>query len=172
MELGFKWVMAEQDDWMPMSTLVTRLNVPVGSSEASAGEVEPGFSYIYNWQVRRWWFIRGCTGFDWYNAPEYRFATAGGVPTVPTQLLVDHDQYLEFSQAISSYMQVSKRVGMFAEWFMFKRHGSEDDHSDHFHNYGIYLYLTPDIQIDGRFGWRIGDYYEETLLGLGLSFRY
>ncbi len=171
-ELGFKWIMSDQDDLIPMNTLVFRCNLPVGSPEATAHRPEPGLSYIYNWQIRRWWFLRGATGIDLFNQPEFRFRTVGGTPVVPTELEIERDAWLEWSQAFSSYMQVSKRVGIFKEWFMFKRHGSTDDHSDHFHNYGLYFYLTPNVQIDGRIGWRIGDHLDESLYGLGFSMRF
>lgn len=170
-ELGFKWVLGEQEDWLPMQTIVGRAQMPTGEDDVSANRVEPGVSYIYNWQVRRWWFFRGATGVDFANQPAYRLLPAtlpGGAPSLD----VANDRYVEFSQAFSSYVQVSRRVGMFAEWFMFKRHGSLDDHSDHIHNYGLYLYLTPDVQIDGRIGWRIGDHLEEALYGLGFSVRF
>lgn len=170
-ELGCKWVLGEQRDWLPMQTLVVRAWVPTGEDEVSANRVEPGLSYIYNWQVRRWWFVRGNTGVDLANQPAYQLLAAS-VPGAAPVLLVENDAYLEWSQSFSSYMQVSKRIGMFAEWFLFKRHGSIDDHSDHIHNYGLYLYLTPDVQIDGRIGWRIGDHLDEALYGAGFSVRF
>ncbi|MCA3010646.1 MAG: transporter [Phycisphaerales bacterium] len=169
-ELGFKWVLGRQNDWLPMQTIVARAFVPTGEEDVSARRVEPGLSYIYNWQVRRWWFVRGNTGVDLAHQPTYllQASAPGGSPTVD----VEHDGYLEWSQSLSSYMQISKRLGMFAEWFMFKRHGSEDDHSDHLHNYGLYVYLTPDMQIDLRAGWRIGDHLDEALYGVGFSVRF
>jgi hypothetical protein len=171
LELGCKWVMAEQHDWWPMHTLVTRVNVPTGAHNVTADELEPGFSYIYNWQVRRWWFIRGNTGFDLFQQPQpFLRRDGGGAPTTTVDSRLD--SYLEISQSISSYMQIAKRMGIFKEWFMFKRHGSRDDHSDHYHDYGLYLYLTPDLQLDGRIGWRIGDHLDESLYGLGISTRF
>lgn len=101
-------------------------------------------SYICNWQVRRWWFFRLNTGVDFFHQPVYVFVRAGGVPVQPVQVALNHDNWVEFSQSISSYMQSSTQIGMFAEWFAFSRHGSEDDHVDHYHNYGLYYYVTPD----------------------------
>jgi hypothetical protein len=133
-ELGFKWVLQEQEDLLPMQSLVVRCNVPIGSDEVSANRLEPGLTYIYNWQVRRWWFFRGATGVDVFNQPAPNFLPQGGGLDGP------RDHWLDLSQAVSSYFQVSKRVGCFVEWFMFSRHGSLDDHSDHFHNYGLYFW--------------------------------
>ncbi len=173
LELGFKYVVAEQDDLFPMQTIVTRVNVPVGSSDVSADRAEPGASYIINWQARRWWFFRINTGVDFFNQPSYSFVRGlGGAPVVPVQVEVNHDDWVEFSQSFSSYMQISKRIGMFAEWFAFMRHGSEDDHVDHFHNYGLYVYATPNSQFDLRVGWRLGDHVDEAFSGGGYSIRF
>jgi Putative MetA-pathway of phenol degradation len=172
-ELGFKWVVAEQEDLFPMQTVVTRLQLPVGSSEMSADRAEPGISYILNWQARRWWFFRINLGVDSLHQPTYSFVSAGGgVPVQPTLLEVDHDTWTEISQSFSSYMQLSKRIGMFAEWFAFSRHGSDDDHADHYHNYGLYYYLTPDMQLDARAGWRVGNHVDESFTAAGFSMRF
>lgn len=172
MEIGCKWVVAEQDDLFPMQTLVTRLGLPVGSSEISSDRVEPGASYIFNWQARRWWFFRANTGVDFFHQPAYSFVRVGGVPVQPAQVQLDHDRWIEISQSFSSYMQVSKRLGMFVEWFSFSRHGSSDDHIDHYHNYGLYYYLTPDMQLEVRAGWRLGNHVDESFTAAGFSMRF
>jgi hypothetical protein len=172
-EVGFKWVVAEQEDLFPMQTVVTRLQLPVGSSEMTANQGEPGISYIINWQARRWWFFRINLGIDRLHQPTYNFVrTGGGAPVQPTQIEVGHDTWTEISQSFSSYMQISKRLGMFAEWFAFSRHSSDDDHADHFHNYGLYYYVTPDMQLDVRAGWRLGDHAEESFTAAGFSMRF
>ncbi len=55
---------------------------------------------------------------------------------------------------------------------MFSRHGSVDDHIDHFHNYGLYFYATPDFQFDARIGWRFGDHVDQAFWGGGVSVRF
>lgn len=169
-EIGFKWVLSEQHDLLPMNTLVVRATVPLGSNDTSANRIEPGISYIYNWQIRRWWFLRGATGIDAFNQPSYSVLTSG-TPTITTNE-VERDHWLELSQAVSSYTQVSKRVGVFVEWFLWKRFGSNDDTVDNYHNYGLYLYATPDVQFDARVGWRFGDHADQNFYGFGFSTRF
>ncbi len=165
-ELGFKVVVKEQNDVVPMQSVVARLGVPTGSSEISANAVEPGLTYIYNWQARRWWFFRGATGVDLFRQPSLAFNPVGPGAEVT------HDRWLELSQSVSSYFQVSKRVGVFTEWFMFNRHGSKERKTVHFHDYGVYLYTTPDTQLDVRVGWQFGDSLREAFWSVGLSTRF
>ena len=149
-----------------MQTFVTRLGVPIGSDDISADKLEPGLSYIYNWQVRRWWFFRGNTGIDVFNTPFATLSSPG------SGLDVRNDHYYEISQSISSYFQISRNIGSFVEWFMLSRQSSRNDETDHFHNYGLYVYLTPDLQLDGRLGWRFGDSLGENFFALGVSVRF
>lgn len=166
-ELGFKRILIEQNDWVPLQTIVTRLSVPMGSSRASANAVQPGLTYVYNWQVRRWWFFRGASGVDWLRDPLLDFD-----PNFPGVLTLHRDSYVQGHQSISSYVQICKKIGMFTEWFMFYRGQTVDTRPDHYHNYGLYLYATPNFQFDMRIGWRIGNRVDETFTACGVSWRY
>jgi hypothetical protein len=169
LELGFKYVIKDQDDWNPMHTVVTRLMTPLGSSNFSANAIEPGITYIYNWQVRKWWFIRGASGVDWLHEPEAGVRFGGG--GIPLGIDVGRQSWVEGHQTVSSYMQISKKVGVFSEWFMFYRSGASDNRPDHFHNYGLYFYHTPNSQFDFRIGSRIGPRIDQYFLAAGYSFR-
>ncbi len=170
LQLGFKWIVRDQDDWRPLQTVVTRFFVPTGSSHFSADAVQPGFTYIYNWQVRKWWFIRGASGVDWLNRPGPVFTSVigSGNPRVSD----GRDYQVQGHQSVSSYMQISRRLGMFAEWFVLYRGASADNRPDHYHDYGLYLYLTPNLQLDARIGQHLGNRLHEYFTGAGLSFRF
>jgi hypothetical protein len=144
------------------------MDVPTGARAYSADTVQPGFSYIYNWQVRRWWFIRGNSGCDWENTPNPVFGFPGQGITG-----YQHDSNVLGSQSISSYFQLSPRVGTYVEWFTFYHRGlASGDRPDNFHNYGWYYYITPNLQLDARIGWRVGGGMDEYFTGAGVSFRY
>ncbi|HWB01169.1 MAG TPA: transporter [Pirellulales bacterium] len=167
--LGFKWIVKDQDDWMPLQTIVTRLSVPTGVPAYSANTVQPGISYIYNWQVRRWWFIRGATGLDWLNHAGPIFTTAGGPSS---NIEFGHDYQVQCAQSISSYFQIAPRLGMFMEWFILMHAKSADNRPDNYHDYGVYYYLTPNLQLDARIGQRFsGPGFNEWFTGAGISFR-
>ncbi|MBS0208051.1 MAG: transporter [Planctomycetes bacterium] len=166
LNLGFKYILHDQDDWIPLQTFVGRMDVPTGNSPYSAQTVQPGFSYIYNWQVRKWWFFRGNTGVDWLTTPNPVFG-------LPGQGIVDYQRGYNVlgSQSVSSYFQIAPRLGMYVEWFMFMHRGLADNRPDHFHNYGWYYYITPNFQLDARIGWRVGGTIDEWFTGAGVSWR-
>jgi hypothetical protein len=171
MVLGFKWIAIPQDDWRPLQTIVTRMTVPFGSQGFSSNTVLPGATYIYNWQVRRWWFIRGSSGFDYLR-------TAGvGIQTDPltgVQSIAStgHDSSIQGHQTVSSYFQISQRLGMFAEVYMLYHHGAAVDRPDYFHDYGLYAYITPNFQLDARIGQRLDHEVGEWFTGAGVSGRF
>ena len=168
-QLGFKRILVDQDDWVPLQTVVTRLWVPTGSQAYSANTIQGGFTYIYNWQVRRWWFIRGATGCDWLTTPVPVFGPPGMSPQPISGY--QRDSNILGSQSISSYFQLTQQIGMFAEWFMFFHQGLADNRDDNFLDYGWYYYITPNLQLDARIGWRLGGTNDEYFTGAGLSWR-
>lgn len=175
LQLGFKWIALEQENWRPLQTIVTRMLVPMGSSNFSGNTVQPGFSYIYSWQVRKWWFIRGSNGVDWFTSPLASLspggAVAGATPTT-YNFTIQRDSYVQGFQSISSYMQISQRVGTFAEWYVLFRHGTTDDRPQHFHDYGLYFYLDPNFQLDVRIGQQISHDVNNWFTGAGVSARF
>jgi hypothetical protein len=169
--LGFKYTTFFQDDWMPLQTIVTRLGVPTGSYGFSANTVQPGISYVYNWQVRKWWFTRGSTGVDFLNNASPVFSPIGSPSSVPTYT-IGYDYQVQGFQSFSTYLQLAQRVGMFVEWYaLFHSHAS-DDHTDQYQNYGWYFYATPNLQFDARIGARLGTHANEVFTGAGVSFRF
>lgn len=170
--LGFKVQAFQQDNWLPLQTLVTRISVPVGSDNLTSERPEFGFAYIYSWQIRRWWYIRGSTSLDWLSQPSFALRFPLGVPSDPVEVDISRDRYMEFGQAISNYVQLTQHIGMFQEWFMLSRHGSKIPLVEHYHDYGFYFYLTPNLQIDTRLGWRLGDEHDSLFYGLGMGLRF
>lgn len=134
-----------------------------------ADTVQPGVSYIYNWQIRKWWFFRGSTGVDWLNHAGPIFVTAG---TPSSSLSINRDYQVQTFQSFSSYFQISRRWGMFAEWFVLMHAKSADNQPDNYHDYGFYYYLSPNLQLDLRVGQRLGSAdINEYFTGAGISFR-
>ncbi len=169
--VGFKANVILQENWLPLQTVVTRVTVPSGDENLSSDRAEFGFAYIYSWQIRRWWFLRGSTSFDWLRQPSFSLRLPPG-PQDPVEVDIARDEYLEFGQAVSNYLQLSQRIGMFQEWYMLSRHGSKVPLFEQYHDYGFYFYLTPDIQIDTRIGWRLGDEHDGMLYGVGFGMRF
>lgn len=172
LQLGFKRELIQQNDWIPLQTIVTRLVVPTGSKSFSANTVQPGFTYIYNWQVRRWWFFRGSTGVDWLTRSGPVFKTVDRDGFLITRVTTGRDYQVQGHQSLSSYMQICRQLAFFAEWFVLFREKAADDRPDHYHDYGLYFYPTPNCQIDLRIGQRLGGRIDEFFTGGGVSARF
>jgi hypothetical protein len=170
--VGFKAKVILQDNWMPLQTVVGRLSIPTGDENLSSEQSEYGFAYIYSWQIRRWWFLRGSTSFDWLRQPSFSLRRFNGVPVDPVVVDIARDEYLEFGQAVSNYLQLTQRLGMFQEWFMLSRHGSKVPLFEQYHDYGFYYYTTPNSQVDLRIGWRLGDEHDSVFYGVGFGLRF
>ena len=142
----------------------------------SANTIQPGISYIYNWQVRKWWFHSSAqlAGVDWIRV-------AGSVvPSSPSSLpayaapstTLSPDSSVQGFQSISNYIQISPRLGMFLEWYLLYHHGAANDLPQHFHDYGLYYYITPNLQLDARIGQQISHDFNNWFTGCGISTRF
>lgn len=63
-------------------------------------------------------------------------------------------------------------MGGFSEWFSFQSTGGADNRSAHYFDTGLYFYVTPNVQIDVRFGKRLSERVDEVFTGTGFSVRY
>jgi len=170
--LGFKWIVFQQENWRPLQTIVTRLGVPAGSTNFSADTIQPGISYIYNWQVRKWWFTRASTGVDWIRGPELISNPAMTNPVMPAYFNLSQDSSVQGFQSWSNYFQISKRLGMFAEYYVVFHKGAADNRPANFHDYGWYIYASPNLQFDIRIGQRLEHSVSEFFTGAGVSTRF
>jgi len=174
--IGFKWVIKKQDDWRPMHTIVTNFSVPAGSSDFSANSTQEGLNWVYNWQVRKWLFVRGSSGVDFLRRPGTVFTSvpSGGGPGAMPVFFTGREHVTEGHQSVSAYWQLSQRVGYFTEWYMLYRHGTgaTDNRPDHFHDYGVYYYLSPNWQLDARIGQELSTRVHEVFTGAGISARW
>lgn len=168
LQLGFKWVAVPQRNWRPLHSFVGRLVVPFGDPATSANTVQPGLTWLYHWQVRKWLFVRCASGFDFFRKANAVVDNSGAVPV----FVVRRDSFLEAHQSISAYWQLAPRFGLFTEYFLLYRTGAADNRPDSYHDYGLYIYATPDFQFDVRIGQRIGGRVDEVFTGAGVSWRW
>jgi hypothetical protein len=170
--LGFKWIAFQQENWRPLQTVVVRMGVPMGSTNFSANTIQPGISYIYNWQVRKWWFTRGSTGVDWIRTQDLNANPATTNPMLPAYFTLSPDSSVQGFQSWSNYFQISQRVGMFAEYYVVFHKGAADNRPANFHDYGWYIYASPNLQFDIRVGQRLEHSVSEFFTGAGVSTRF
>lgn len=169
MNVGFKWELLQQENWRPMVTTVVGVFLPVGTGGNSANAVQPQFNVVLGWGLRRWCYFKMSTGVDALRRPETTLINNGlSAPFFVT----NRNSPIEGHQSASLICQCSKRAGTFVEWFGLFRTGASDNRPDHFFDTGLYLYATPNVQFDMKFGTRLSNRVDELFTGAGLSVRY
>ena len=68
--------------------------------------------------------------------------------------------------------QASKRVGGFVEWFAIDSTGALDNQQANYLQAALFMYATPNIQFDIRYGHRLGSRIDESFTGAGFAVRY
>ncbi|HVW00015.1 MAG TPA: transporter [Planctomycetaceae bacterium] len=169
LNLGFKWEMHQQDNWIPMLTLVAGSTIPGGTNQISANQMQPYANVVYGWGLKRWLYLKGSTGVDFTHGSSVALQDTGfGLPFVG----VTRDNQNVWHESISVLYQVSKHYGGFSEWFCFFENGGANNLPSHYIDTGVYIYLTPNMQLDARIGQRLSSRTDEFFTGAGFSIRF
>lgn len=169
MAVGLKYAFCEQDNWMPMITYVGMLYVPTGSEGITADQAQLTQMVVTGWGLKRWLYLKNGFGVDYMKFNE----TSVGVDGFGAPIFVDHgDNVTDWHESISLLYQISKHFGGYSEWFCFFRDNAADNRPDHYLNTGVYVYLTPNTQLDFRIGGKVSSRTDEVFSGVGFSVRW
>jgi hypothetical protein len=164
MLLGVKWQAILQDGWRPAHSFMATLQARAADGNVSHPGLEPGFNWIYGWQITKAWVIRGSTGFEY--VAQIGQPTDGDEPGILGGTITMH-------QSAVTYVQWVPRLGTYTEWFSFYDFGYERGYQHNF-GQGFYIYITPNVQIDLRVvgtGFYAGERFRDLTTGAGLSLR-
>ena len=152
--LGAKIGLTPQEGALPETALLVNLVVPSGSLSLTAGEVLPGVTYIYAWELDNGWGLAGQTQGN-------RALDEGtGNP------------YLEFSQAIVAGTSLTDRIGYYAEWYCLIPDGADTAPVEHYFDTGFTYGVSNDLQLDVRFGIGLNDDSDDYFVGTGIVKRF
>ena len=165
LQLGFKYEILQQRDWIPFMTNVTYAYVPAGTGGISAKAIQPGINFVWGWQVPRWLFIKTSTGVDFQRNHNVFFSDQpGGLPPI---LASNFTRDTLWHESVSILYQISKRFGGFSEWYdLFTTNTHQN-----FFDTGLFLYATPVHQFDIRVGFGVNG-TEQIFTGVGYSTKY
>ncbi len=161
--VGVKWQGILQDGWRPAHSFMATLSTRGSDGNVTHVGFEPGFNWIYGWQITKAWVIRGSTGFEY--VAQLGQITDGEKPQFFGSVVLH--------QSVVTYVQWVPRLGTYTEWFSFYDYGFERGYQHNF-GQGFYIYLTPNVQIDLRVvgtGFYGGDRFRDLTVGSGLSLR-
>lgn len=164
--VGFKWMAVPQAGWLPGHTFVGTLTTRLGNGGPAQSLVQPGINWVYGWQLNKWLVVRGSTGVEFFIQVPQRRLDTGESSVEPGSPRTS----LDLHQSVVTYMQLVKRLGMYLEYFSFYDFGAERL-QQHNGGAGLYVYLTPNIQLDFRGGGTLAGTVSELFTGAGISFR-
>jgi hypothetical protein len=143
-DVGFKYEIMQQRNWIPLSTLVAGALLPSGSNGISGNSVTPHFNFVNGWAIRRFIYLKHQFGLDYLTQPSFSVtgpaSSSGAYGLVGSRSAVD-----SFHSSVSCLYQATKHVGGFLEWYVL--YGSSQP-TTNFADTGLFFYLTPNVQLD------------------------
>lgn len=171
LQLGFKYEIWQQEAWRPIMTFVGGFVVPSGTNGVSVNQVQPFANLAYGWGLRRWLYLKASTGVDFSKTNDITHVVSGSLQEGPLFQNLEENVSL-WHQSVSLLYQASPRVGGFLEWFSFFTNNSADNRPNHYVDTGLYIYVTPNVQLDVRIGERISNRADTLFTGAGFSTRW
>lgn len=151
--IGAKFALTPQSGCLPETALILQGTVPTGAEVFTAGEVLPGVSYLYGWDVND-------------------FLSCGG-SSQANRALDDNgdDFYVEFAQSFTIGQGWTDEIGTYTEWFMFAPAGAETNHNQQYFNAGVTYLISNNVQWDLRAGVGLNEAADDFFAGSGISIR-
>jgi len=150
--LGFKIALCEQDGLRPALSLIPAITVPSGSTNKTAGDVDPENKIAWSYDLTEDTALSGNLNFA---VP----TTGGG------------RRFFQTSASISLGHSFNDWLGGYVEYFGFypNDRGSDCAHSV---NGGFTFLITDNLQFDVRAGTGLNEEADDFFAGAGLSIRY
>lgn len=151
--LGCKLGLTPQEGILPEMALILQMTVPTGHADLTAGEVCPGFNWLYGWDIN-----------DFLSV---------GMSTQGNSAIDDvGDDYFEFAQAITINYALAEKLSAYTEWFALIPSGGTTAFTEHYADGGFVYRLTNNIQFDIRAGIGLSDRANDYFTGTGLCLRF
>ncbi len=169
--LAFKYEMKQQAGWSPMLTLLSGSTVPTGTNGVSSNAMQPFVNVVAGWGIRRWLYLKASTGVDWQRISISTLIGGGSTP-LATTVIDQRDYIVVYHNSVSLLYQATKRVGGFIEFFNLCTTNAVDNRPANYVDTGLFIYATPNVQWDVRYGKRLSDRIDEFFAGAGFSVRF
>ena len=154
-----------------MVTFLGGSTVPTGTGGVSSGAMQPFGNVVIGWGFRRWLYLKMSSGVDFLRTTDVTQVISEGTLAAPVGIH-GTDNNSTWHNSVSLLYQATKRVGGFVEWFSFVSNNSADNRAQHYADTGLFLYVTPNVQLDVRIGERISHRVDGMFTGAGLSVRF
>ena len=153
LSLGLGINLTTQKSWIPESRILLFTTVPTGSSSTTAGEVLPGITYCYGWELGGPWALGASTSI-------YR----------------DHDEpghfFTTISQACTLGYRWTEKASTFVETYGLFPSGAVSTGPQYYFDTGASYKIIPNFQIDIRGGVGLNRQAQDYYVGTGFSVRF
>jgi hypothetical protein len=150
-DFGFKYAISKQDKWRPQSAIAVSVSAPVGAPALSSRQVDAFVNYLYSWEFNKKLSLNCSTGSLWT-------AESG-------------DRFSRFSQSASVEYELTEKLHVFNEWYVFLFRDSSDNRPQHYYDAGLTYLVTPNFQLDWRAGLGLSSTADGFFTGCGFAFR-
>ncbi len=168
LDVGFKYEIIQQKNWVPLTTLVTGVLLPSGTNGVSGNSVQPHFNLVTGWAIRRYIFLKHQFGLDYLTQPSFSLAGPGGM-SGPYTLVGSRTAVDSYHSSVSCLYQATQRIGGFVEWFT--TYGANQP-TINYADTGVFIYMTPSVQFDCVIGTSIAASDDILFTKLGFSTRW
>jgi len=152
--LGFKIGLTPQEGILPEMAFVPQMTVPTGKASLTAGEVLPGYNWLYGWDIND------------------SISTAGSTQLNRTLDGQTRKSYTEFAQSWTIGYSLADKLGAYTEWFALFPSSADTEKPQHYFDGGFTYQFTNDIQWDIRGGVGLNEAADDYFVGSGLTIRF
>lgn len=154
--LGVKLALTEQKKWLPETALIIQSLVPSGTPDLTAGQMLPGFIYLFSWDVI-----------------ESRLSLSGLVEADRAVDDADHP-YVQFAQTLELKYAWTPRFKTFVEWVALYPTGAIAPTAgpQYYIHPGVMFLVTKNLQLDAHIYLGLNAHAVDFFGGPGVSVRY
>lgn len=150
--VGFKLRLYSQEGSPFALSTITDMNIPSGSSDKTADDVEPAVKLLWSYNL--------CT-----------FAQLAGNMNFSAPKANKNQKYFEPAASVSLGLDMTDRLGVYVEYFGFYPVNIDAVKTRHLLNGGFTYVLTDNLQFDIRAGFGLNSNAEDFFTGTGVSVR-
>ncbi|MDY3559260.1 transporter [Gemmata sp. JC673] len=154
--LATKFALTEGSGWRPETAVTLQMTVPTGRRELSGRHPLPGLLYLYSWEL----------------IPD--LVSLGGTTAAVAAVDDTGGTYVQLAQSLSVGYTLTERLGAFTECFVLAPAGADTPRAgpQYYFDSGLLYRVTPNFQVDARFGFGLNRRADDVFAGVGFAVRY
>ncbi|QEG30721.1 hypothetical protein GobsT_55330 [Gemmata obscuriglobus] len=154
--LATKFALTEGAGWRPETAVTLQMTVPTGRRELSGRHPLPGLLYLYSWEL----------------IPD--LVSLGGTSAAAAAVDDTGGTYAQLAQSLSVGYTLTERLGAFTEFFVLAPAGADTPRAgpQYYFDSGLLYRVTPNFQVDARFGFGLNRRAGDLFAGVGFAVRY